>query len=92
MWVYKKSIILEVKTSQSLNIALFGFHTQYSLLLAIFNKMNIVFSLKTFSLSSMPNKETQQFAKFFLKDLKIKTQNYQSEKSDIPKLNSSSSS
>ena len=39
----------------------------------------------------MPKNETQQFAKFFLKDLKIKTPKYQSEKSEISELSSSSS-
>ena len=35
--------------------------------------------------------KTQQFAKFYLKDMKIKTSKYQSEKSDISDLNTSSS-
>ena len=40
----------------------------------------------------MEKKKTQQFAKFFLKDLKIKTRNYQSEKNVITELNSVSAS
>ena len=40
----------------------------------------------------MEKKKTQQFAKFFLKDLKIKTRNYQSEKNVIAELNSVSAS
>ena len=36
----------------------------------------------------MEQKKTQQFAKFFLKDLKIKTSCYQSEKNVITELNS----
>ena len=40
----------------------------------------------------MQRQETQQFAKFFLKDLKIKTRNYQSEKNLITELNSVSAS
>ena len=36
----------------------------------------------------MEQKKTQQFAKFFLKDLKIKTHSYQSEKNVINELNS----
>ena len=40
----------------------------------------------------MEKKKTQQFAKFFLKDLKIKTRNYQSEKNVITELNSLSAS
>lgn len=40
----------------------------------------------------MEKKKTQQFAKFFLKDLKIKTRSYQSEKNVITELNSVSPS
>ena len=40
----------------------------------------------------MEKKKTQQFAKFFIKDLKIKTLNYQSEKNVITELNSVSGS
>ena len=40
----------------------------------------------------MEKKKTQQFAKFFLKDLKIKTRSYQSEKNVITELNSLSAS
>ena len=40
----------------------------------------------------MEKKKTQQFAKFFLKDLKIKTRSYQSEKNAITELNSLSAS
>ena len=40
----------------------------------------------------MEKKKTQQFAKFFLKDLKIKTRNYQSEKNVITELNTVSAS
>ena len=40
----------------------------------------------------MEKKTTQQFAKFFLKDLKIKTRNYQSEKNVITELNTVSTS
>ena len=40
----------------------------------------------------MEKKKTQQFAKFFIKDLKIKTSNYQSEKNVITELNSLSTS
>jgi len=36
----------------------------------------------------MEKKKTQQFAKFFLKDLKIKTRSYQTEKNVIAELNS----
>ena len=41
-------------------------------------------------LSSIPKSETQQFSKFFIKDLKTNSQKYQSEKSDISELISSS--
>ncbi len=40
----------------------------------------------------MEKKKTQQFAKFYLKDLKIKTRNYQSEKNLITELSSVSAS
>ena len=40
----------------------------------------------------MQKQKTQQFAKFFLKDLKIKTPKYHSEKSEIEELNLSSAS
>ena len=40
----------------------------------------------------MEMKKTQQFAKFYLKDLKIKTRNYQGEKNLITELNSVSAS
>ena len=40
----------------------------------------------------MEKKKTQQFAKFFLKDLKIKTRSYHSEKEVITELNSVSTS
>ncbi len=40
----------------------------------------------------MEKKKNQQFAKFFLKDLKIKTRSYQSEKNVITELNSVSAS
>ena len=40
----------------------------------------------------MEKKKTQQFAKFFLKDLKIKTRSYQSEKNVNTELNSLSAS
>ena len=40
----------------------------------------------------MEKKKTQQFAKFFLKDLKIKTRKYHIEKNVITELNSVSAS
>ena len=40
----------------------------------------------------MEEKKTQQFAKFFLKDLKIKSPSYHSEKNVITELNSVSAS
>ncbi len=39
----------------------------------------------------MPNHKTQQFAKFFIKDLKAKSPKYNNEKSDLDQLNFSTS-
>ena len=40
----------------------------------------------------MQKKETQQFSKFFIKDIKLKFPKYHGEKSDINNLNLSSAS
>ena len=41
------------------------------------------------SLISMQSNKTQQFAKFFIKDQKIKSDKFKSEKSDLTDLNTS---
>ena len=39
---------------------------------------------------SMQNKETQQFAKFYIRDLKSKSYKFQNDKTKLTELNSSS--
>ena len=77
---------------------MFGFHSHLTYFLAILirylfviisNKISIT-KLFLFSYISMKEPKTQQFAKFFIKDLKIKAQINQKKNSTLDELKFSS--